>query len=203
MFSENASSADNQQERLQNLGHYLAGFVDGEGSFNVSLRRKEDYYIKWQVVLSFNVSQRDITVLQILKDTLRCGIIKVRKCDSLYSYDVTKPRDILTKVIPYFDEFNFLSPTKQKNYRIFKEISNLANKKPVDTLTLFRIMELREKLNEGRGRKRKYTIQDVFGVSPETIRQAPVEGDDIVRPTWRHVEPDRNVQAHMLKNSYE
>jgi len=41
--------AENQQERSQeewldkipqSLGYYLAGFVDGEGSFNVSLRQK-------------------------------------------------------------------------------------------------------------------------------------------------------------------
>ena len=71
-LTKNASSADNQQERPQEewlnkipneLGFYLVGFVDGEGSFNVSLRQKPDYQIKWQVVLSFNVSQRDLTNL--------------------------------------------------------------------------------------------------------------------------------------------
>ena len=195
MIGENVSSADNQQERLQRLGYYLAGFVDGEGSFNVSLRRKSDYNTKWQVVLSFNVSQKDITVLKILKGTLGCGIIKVRKCDGLYSYDVTKPGDVLNKVIPFFDQFGFLSPTKQRNYKIFKEISSFANIKPLNKMTLYRIMELREKLNEDKGRKRKYTIQDVFGESSETIRQAPAVGDDIVRPTWQHVESDRNNQV--------
>ena len=79
---KNVFSADNQQERLQ-IGYYLAGFVDGEGSFNVS--------------------QKDPTVLVLLKDTLSCGIIKTRKCDSLFSYDVTKPKDILERVIPFLD----------------------------------------------------------------------------------------------------
>lgn len=172
MFSENVSSADNQQERLQELGYYLAGFVDGEGSFNVSLRRKDDYRLKWQIVLSFNVSQKDPTVLNILRDTLGCGIVKTRKCDGLFSYDVTKPVDVLHKVIPFFDEFKFLSPSKQRNYGIFKEISFIANDKPLNSETLYKIMELRETLNEGKGRKRKYTIRDVFGESSETICQA-------------------------------
>ena len=49
MSSENPSGADNQQERPStaawldaiphDLGHYVAGFVDGEGSFNVPIRR--------------------------------------------------------------------------------------------------------------------------------------------------------------------
>ncbi len=171
MFSENVSSADNQQERLRNVGHYLAGFVDGEGSFNVSLRRKNDYKIGWQVVLSFNVSQKDISVLDILKKTLGCGIIKTRKCDGIYSYDVTKPEDIVDKVIPFFDQFDFLSPTKRKNYQLFKEICYLAIKRPLNNDSLYRIMLVREKLNEGKGRKRKYSIADVFEESSETIRQ--------------------------------
>ena len=46
----------------EQLGYFLAGFVEGEGSFNVSLRRKADYKVNWQVVLSFNVSQKDLDV---------------------------------------------------------------------------------------------------------------------------------------------
>lgn len=171
---KNVFSADNQQERLR-IGSYLAGFVDGEGSFNVSLRGNNNYKIGWQLVLSFNVSQRDPTVLRILKDTLGCGIIKTRKCDGLFSYDVTKPQDILDSVIPFFDTFGFLSPIKQKNYEIFKEISYLCVRKPMTKESFHQIVSLRETLNEGNGRKRKYTITDVFGESPETIRQESVK----------------------------
>jgi hypothetical protein len=49
MSSENPTGADNQQERPSSavwldavpddLGHWVAGFVDGEGSFNVPIRR--------------------------------------------------------------------------------------------------------------------------------------------------------------------
>ena len=45
------------------VAHYFSGFVDGEGSFNVSLRQRNDHTLGWQVVLTFNVSQRDKTVL--------------------------------------------------------------------------------------------------------------------------------------------
>ena len=50
-----------------NIGWYLSGFCDGEGSFNISLRNKSDYKNNWQVVLSFNVSQKDKTILSMLK----------------------------------------------------------------------------------------------------------------------------------------
>jgi len=149
--------------RKDRLAYYLAGFVDGEGSFNVSLRKKPDYAIKWQVVLSFNVSQKDITVLEILRKTLNCGIIKTRKSDGLHLYEVTSIQDINQKIIPYFSHIGFISNTKIVNFKIFAEIANLVNEgkhRKMDTLR--EILVLREKLNLGKGRKRKYSIKDIF-----------------------------------------
>src|SRR5947208_15542443 len=67
MGSDNPSGADNQQERPgsaawldripHDLGHWVAGFVDGEGSFNVPIRLERDRGLPWRVSLSFNVSQ--------------------------------------------------------------------------------------------------------------------------------------------------
>ena len=160
----------------KNLGFFLAGFVEGEGSFNVSLRQKADYKVRWQVVMSFNVSQKDITILQILKDQLGCGIIKVRKRDHLHSFDVTRPQDIIQKVIPYFQEFPMLSYSKKKNFTIFCEIASLMNRgEHRNPDGLRKILDLREQINEGKGRTRKYGLTDVFPLqeSSETIRRLP------------------------------
>lgn len=155
------------------IGYFLAGFVEGEGSFNVSLRKKSDYLVKWQVVMSFNVSQKDPTILRILQNTLKCGILKVRKRDGLYSYDVTNPQDITKKVIPYFQNYPLLSESKKRNFAIFCTISSLVGSGKHRTSDgLRQILEFREKLNEGKGRTRKYGINDVFPKmeSSETIR---------------------------------
>lgn len=158
------------------LGYYLAGFVEGEGSFNVSLRRKADYKVNWQVVMSFNVSQKDPTVLYILKDTLHCGIIKTRKRDGLHSYDTTNPEDIIKRVIPYFQKYPIISESKKRNFAIFCEIADLMKEGEHRSLIgLKKILLLREKINEGKGRTRKYGIGDVFLLqeSSETTRQPP------------------------------
>ena len=161
--------------RKDRLGYYLTGFVDGEGSFNVSLRRKPDYKIGWQVVLCFNVSQRDITMLEKLREILGCGIIKTRKRDGLYMYEVTSTKDIIEKVIPYFSRFNFLSKNKTDNFAIFIKIARLVHKgNHRKESTIKEILSLRENLNLGKGRKRKYSIKDIFSnksESPETIRR--------------------------------
>ena len=54
MRSENPSGADNQQERLD---AYIAGFVDGEGSFHVAICRNSGTTSGWQLVPEFHVSQ--------------------------------------------------------------------------------------------------------------------------------------------------
>lgn len=147
----------------EQLGYFLAGFVEGEGSFNVSLRKKEDYKLKWQVVMSFNVSQKDPSILYLLKEELKCGIIKVRKIDSLYSFDTTNPQDIIQKVIPYFLKYPVLSRSKKVNFGIFCQIADLMDKSEHKNLKgLKKIVKLREKINEGKGRKRKYEMKDVF-----------------------------------------
>ncbi len=186
MSTKNASGADNQQERSQEewlnqipqeLGYYLAGFIDGEGSFNVSLRQKSDYHLKWQVVLSFNVSQRDLTNLITLKEVLGCGIIKKRR-DGVYSLDITTPSNVILKVIPFFRRFPFRSEKAKTNFAIFCKIAalmNLGNHR--NTKGLKEILALREILNLGKGRTRKYSEADVLKTllekSSETIRQGP------------------------------
>lgn len=160
----------------KDLGYFLAGFVEGEGSFNVSLRRKADYKTSWQVVMSFNVSQKDPSILYILRDQLQCGIIKVRKRDGLHSYDATNPQDLIKRVIPYFRKFPVLSESKKRNFAIFCEIADLMEKGEHKTQAgLKKILLLREKINEGKGRTRKYSISDVFPIqeSSETTRQPP------------------------------
>ncbi len=169
----------NQQERPKqsmvkkikpHLAWYIAGFVDGEGSFNVSLRKKPDYKLGWQPVLSFNVSQKEKTILALMKRYFGCGIIKQRK-DGLYSYDVTNPRMIYQVIIPFFEKHHFLSQTKKKNFSLFKRIAKLmAQKKHLEPEGFKQLLHLREKLNQGKGRKRKYTIDSVLE-SSETIRR--------------------------------
>ena len=152
------------------IGWYLAGFVDGEGSFNVSLRKKSDYRVGWQPVLSFNVSQRERTILALMKQHLRCGIIKKRK-DGLHSYDVTNPSAIQETIIPFFKKYSFLSASKKKNFMIFQKIVRLmADKRHLNPEGFKELLLLRKELNKGKGRTRKYTMEHVLE-SSETIRQ--------------------------------
>jgi len=137
-------------------GFYIAGFVDGEGSFNVSLRKRTDHRLGWQVVSSFNVSQKDRVILAFLKKIFGCGTLRTRK-DGVVYYEVTNIDMLNRKIIPFFERFGFLSANKKRNFSIFKQIVSELAVGPLTKDILKRVVDLRESLNKGIGRKRKYT----------------------------------------------
>ncbi|PIW35098.1 MAG: hypothetical protein COW25_01050 [Candidatus Nealsonbacteria bacterium CG15_BIG_FIL_POST_REV_8_21_14_020_37_12] len=144
-----------------NVGWYLSGFADGEGSFNVSLRAK-DYSVGWQICPSFNVSQRDITILFLYKRWLGCGTLRKRR-DGVVYYEVMNIKSLAERVIPFFEKFKFYSFSKKTNFRIFKKIMEIMSEgKHLQKEGFEEILKLREQLNQGRGRKRKYNINDVL-----------------------------------------
>ena len=144
-----------------NIGWYLSGFSDGEGSFNVSLRQRPDHKLKWQVVLTFNVAQRDVTNLLLLQRHLQCGRLQKRS-DGIHYFVVTNYVELVEKVFPFFKRFPFQSESKIKNFVIFKQIAVIVySGEHLAREGFMKIVELREKLNEGKGRKRKYERKDV------------------------------------------
>lgn len=162
------------------MGYYIAGFTDGEGSFNVSVKKRDDYTGIWKLSASFNISQKDRVILAKIKDTLGCGTLRERQ-DGVVYYEVTNVKSLQDKIIPFFERFGFLSANKKTNFSIFKKIVDLMHKNEHLTKDGFlKIIRLREILNEGRGRKRKYQLSDIFKKgSSETIRKNPSQVDKI------------------------
>src|SRR5438093_11776473 len=74
-YSENVSGADNQQERLDG---YIAGYVDGEGSFSVGVNRNPTCRTGFQLVPEFHVSQNGdrAQVLGLIQARMGCCYIK-------------------------------------------------------------------------------------------------------------------------------
>ena|SRR5487761_1200972 len=72
---DNVQGAENQQERLDG---YIAGYVDGEGSFSITVNRNSTSKLKFQLVPKFHVSQNGDRreVLDMIKQRLDCGYIK-------------------------------------------------------------------------------------------------------------------------------
>jgi hypothetical protein len=125
MGSDNLTGdADNQQGRLE---AYLSGFVDGEGCFSVGVTRRPDLRFGWQLVPEFRVSQNAerATVLETLRDVLGCGRImendRNRTSDRAYVLVVRRRRDLVERVIPFFERNPLLS-TKRFEFETFRRV---------------------------------------------------------------------------------
>lgn len=159
------TGADNQQERLQyipkNIGHYLSGFADGEGSFNISvIKRQSDYQSGWKLSVSFNISQKDSTIPELFKETLDCGTIRYRR-DGVCYYEVRNLNDLNTKVRLFFKKFPLLSERQSSRCELLMSaVSIMVNKDHLKPEGLAAVLAIRERMISNR--KRKYKITDVL-----------------------------------------
>ena len=156
------------------IGYYFAGFVDGEGSFHLSFRRRRDYTLPWKVSLCLNVSQKDKVVLALFKRHLKCGTIRY-KSDDVWMFEVNNLNAIHENVIPFFRRFGFLSAKKKRDFAIFRRMAELMNEKAhLVKPGIVELLKLRREMNGGG--KRKYTEQEILEAfdameSSETTRR--------------------------------
>jgi len=153
------------------IGYYLAGFADGEGSFNISFRPRSDYKIPWKISLCFNVSQKDKVILTLFKRYVECGTLRSRP-DGIWYYEVNNFRSIVENVIPFFEQFNFLSAKKKRDFHKFQLLAKMIEDDEHLTLPgIERILDIREDMNDGG--KRRYTAKEILAKikeSSETTR---------------------------------
>ncbi len=188
--------ADDQQERLDG---YVAGYVDGEGSFSVTVNRNPTSRFKYQLVPEFHVSQNGDRreVLDLIRKRMNCGYIKrYGRKDRVMVFVVRRRQDLLTKVIPFFERVPLIS-SKQLEFETFANVVRaMALGKHLGENGFSQVLELGLSMN-GHGRYRQVRWQSLIShpESSETVRQTEQASEDTVRATWRHVEPDRNDPA--------
>jgi len=201
--SDNSSGAGNQQERPSSsgwlyqipidLGNWVAGFVDGEGSFNVPIRREHDRALPWRVSLSFNVSQIGPSLPGLLRQVFEAGTVRDRG-DGIFYFEITQPNDIEERVFPFFDRFP-LRGKKVDDLRVFRKITQLVQLGAHRSVSgIEAILRLRAPMN--RGGKRRYSDDQIIAIlrdweSSEAIRRAPSlkqRDEDMVHASWRHGE---------------
>jgi hypothetical protein len=195
MDSDNPSGAVNQQERPSSpawldavpfdVGHYVAGFVEGEGSFNVPLRRASDRGLPFRVSLSFNVSQVGPELPSFLAGVFDVGTVRGRG-DGVWYFEVTKPKDLGERVIPFFERFPLRGP-KARDLAVFRQITAMVQSgRHLSCAGVIEVLSLRSPMN--RGGKRRRTDEEIIEAltsweSSEAIRRAPAlkrQGEDMV-----------------------
>ena len=118
--SKNVSRADNQQERLIEIG-WIVGFVDGEGCFSINFvkqpnrnektRIRKGYKTGYQITHEFVVAQgkSSLESVEKLKNYFNVGGIYINRRhdnhrEDLYRYCVRKREHIINVIIPFFNK---------------------------------------------------------------------------------------------------
>jgi hypothetical protein len=180
MSSENPSGADNQQGRSRGSlpPDYVAGFIDGEGCFSVSVHphpsiTKPD---RWLIAPCFQAYQHryNVEILELLRDFFGCGRITAKGPNSdVLTYSVYRRRDLESAIIPFFERWPLLS-RKHEDFEKFRTIVLMMRRHQHRTDDGFRrIVELAFSMNH-RGKQRRYRLEDVLAKPSETVRRAPV-----------------------------
>ena len=106
------------------LDGYIAAYVDGEGSFSISVQRNRTCRVGLQLVPEFHVSQNGdrAQVLELIRERLRCGYIKPNsKRDRALVYVVRSRSALLERVVPFFERVPLLS-TKSADFDKFAHV---------------------------------------------------------------------------------
>jgi hypothetical protein len=139
--SNNASRADNQQERLI---WWIVGLVDGEGCFSIGFVKQPDrqepkrvrkgYATGYQVAHEFAVVQgaRSLNSLKEIRSFFGVGDIYINRRhdnhkEDLYRYSVTRRQDLIDVIIPFFEKYQ-LHTAKKKDFSLFAKIVRLMAK---------------------------------------------------------------------------
>ena len=147
----------NEREKLRDsysLAAWIAGFVDGEGTFSVSIFRNRKTSIGWQALPEFLVTQgqKSIGTLELMRDYFNCGNIYVNRLrddhhESAARYCVRRFRELDRIIVPFF-KIHPLRTAKSSDFESFRAIIDLMKNREHLTLEgLERIAAIGETMN--------------------------------------------------------
>ncbi len=177
----------NLPRRRKYLHYYIAGFVDGEGCFSVSLKKQDGTRFGWVIDPVFHVTQskEGSVVLEMLKRVFKCGRIipKPGQEGSTLQYIVDSRRHLAEVIIPFFNKHKLIA--KQRDFESFEGIVQSLQRGEHKNPEGF--IELVKKVYEI-SKDRKHSLEEVLSQiqrrvgASETIRRAPrFSGEDMVQ----------------------
>lgn len=167
--SNNATSADNQQERLIKIG-WVIGFVDGEGCFSLGVVQQHDrkdktrirrgYKLGVQITHEFSVTQGEKSKQSLLdiKNFFGVGELYINKRydnhkEHLFRYVVKRRAELLNIIIPFFEKYK-LQTTKNQDFKFFAQGVKMMNQgKHLKKNGLIQILEMTEKMNHKKSKQ--------------------------------------------------
>ena len=140
---------------------YVVGFIDGEGSFSVSIGKHKTTKSGFEVRPEFEIELRadDREILERILVTIGCGRIYDCSYDRYgwyphAKYKISNREDMFKYLFPFLDQYP-LQAKKAKVYPFFRQIVTMCrNKEHLTEKGLQRITKLRDEMRK-LGRKER------------------------------------------------
>ncbi len=156
--------------KRRDINEYISGFSDGEGCFSVSFSKRDKFLIGWETKPSFCVAQNHdrAEILSLMQRKFGCGFMRRDMKDKTLKYEVRSLHDLLTKVIPHFENYPLMSG-KAKDFKLFKRVCTLMEKRKHITFDgLEEITRLAFQMNPSG--MRKYTRDNILAVARHQMK---------------------------------
>ena len=170
-----------QQSKMRLDPHWITGFIDGEGSFIVFIRKTPKFKIGWSVEAKFQIGlhQRDREILELIKFYfLEQGNI-YKQGENGIMYKVTSLSILINIIIYHFEKYPLITQ-KQADFELFKMVVLIMSRKEHLTIEgLKKLVSIKASLNLGLSDKLKKAFPTIVPV----LR--PLVVDQIIKdPNW-------------------
>jgi hypothetical protein len=162
--SDNLADADNQQERLIEIG-WIIGFVDGEGCFSINFVRQPErenrkgYKTGFQVSHEFAVTQgaKSVSCLHELRDFFAVGQVCLNARqdnhkEHLYRYVVRSRKDLCETIIPFFNRYPMRTAKHQDFLKFAECLRLMKTNEHLIVDGLIKIVQIAETMNRCKSR---------------------------------------------------
>ena len=129
--------------------NWITGFVDGEGTFFISIYESSKLKTGFQVRIGFKITQgiKNIQILYNIKTHFGIGHVKAQKTN-IYEYRVNDFTQMIEIILPFFNKYA-LHTTKKFDFLRVLYVSKLMKRKEHLTIEgLAKIRKIRKKMNK-------------------------------------------------------
>jgi hypothetical protein len=155
----------------------LTGFIDGEGSFHISIYKNKNK-VGWAVKPEFEIRlhARDKVLLGEIQNYFQVGNIFINSKGGI-SFRIQSPKD-LAKIVAHLNLYP-LKTQKFSDYILFKEALNLIlNKEHLTISGLHKIVAIKASMNLGLSKNLQATFQEIIPIQRLVINKLTIE------PEW-------------------
>jgi hypothetical protein len=128
--------------------NWVAGFVDGEGTFYVGVNKNPTMKSGYQVLPEFRIVQhkKDIQLLYALKRFFGTGVVRVNH-DDRYEIRIRNLDKLAVVIVPFFKKHQLHTQKKFDFIRFAKIISLMVSDEHLKSEGILKIIDIASKMN--------------------------------------------------------